>query len=277
MKPAAFDYVRAESVGEALAALADAGGEARVLAGGQSLGPMLNLRLAQPEVLVDIGFVPDFARIDWDGAGVMVTAGVTQAALLAHGRLAAKQPLLAEAMPWIGHVQTRARGTVCGSLAHADPAAELPMLFCILNGTATIRSVNGQRDVPAADFFAGMFETALAPDEMLCAARFAAPPSGAGFAFREVAERHGDFAILAAAAIADRDGVTLGLGGVADTPVIARWAGLDVKGAPDAAAELAARLDPQGDPRADAAYRRRLIRTVGLETILTALERRHAV
>ncbi len=200
MKPAAFDYVRAESVAEALAALAEAGDDGRVLAGGQSLGPMLNLRLARPEVVVDIGQTPGLGRIEWDGGAVMLTAGVTQARLLADPRLAARQPLLAEAMPWIGHVQTRARGTVCGSLAHADPAAELPLLFRTIGGAAVARSAAGQRMISAEDFFEGVFETALAPDELLYAVRFDAPPAGAGVAFREGAERHGDFAIVAAAA-----------------------------------------------------------------------------
>ena len=277
MKPPAFDYVRADSVEEALAALAAADGEARVLAGGQSLGPMLNLRLAMPEVVVDIGHIPDFAGVSWEGAAVSVRAGTSQAALLADPALADRQPLLAAAMPWIGHVQTRARGTVCGSLAHADPAAELPLLFAVLGGMATIRSAAGARDVPADAFFAGMFETALAADEMLVSVRFDAPRPSAGVAFREVAERHGDFAIVAAAAVADGAGVTLGLGGVSDRPVVMRWPGLAVGDAQAAVDALADGLDPLSDPRADADYRRWLVRGVGLETVRQAMERRDAV
>lgn len=277
MKPPAFDYVRADSVEEALAALAEAGGEARVLAGGQSLGPMLNLRLAMPEVVVDIGHIPNLAGVSWEGAAVSVGAGTSQAALLADPALAERQPLLAAAMPWIGHVQTRARGTVCGSLAHADPAAELPLLFAVLGGMATIRSTAGQRDVPADAFFAGMFETALAADEMLVSVRFDAPRPSAGVAFREVAERHGDFAVVAAAAVADGAGVTLGLGGVSDRPVVTRWPGLAAGDAQAAVDALADGLDPQSDPRADADYRRWLVRGVGLETVRQAMERRDAV
>lgn len=277
MKPPAFDLVRAESLEEALATLAEAGDDARILAGGQSLGPMLNMRLAQPEVVVDIGGIPGLSRIEWADGALMLTAGVTQAAVLADPHLAERQPLLAEAMPWIGHVQTRARGTVCGSLANADPAAELPLLLAMMGGAAIMRSAKGQRGVPARGFFQGMFETALQPDEMLYAVRFDPLPDGAGVAFREVAERHGDFAILAAAAIADKEVVRLGLGGVADRPVVAQFKGMTPKKAPDALAELSRRLDPRGDPKASAEYRRRLIRTVGLEVVLKAMERRDAV
>ena len=277
MKPAAFDYVRAESLDEALSVLADAGEDARILAGGQSLGPMLNLRLAQPAVLIDIGHIPDFDRIEWTEDGVIVMAGARQAALLADEALAARQPLLHAGMPWIGHVQTRARGTVCGSLAHADPAAELPLLLSVLGGVALVRSASGQRGIQAADFYAGMFQTDIRPDELLFAARFNALPEGAGVAFREVAERHGDFAIVAAAAVADAGGVSLGLGGVGDTPLVYRWDGLTLDLARDAVWELADRLDPRSDPRADGAYRRRLVKTVGLAVVKHALEARHAI
>lgn len=277
MKPPPFDLVRAESVEEALAALAEAGDMANVLAGGQSLGPMLNLRLAMPDVLVDIGGIPGLDRIEWADGAVMLTAGVTQAALLADPALQTHQPLLAAAMPWIGHVQTRARGTVCGSLANADPAAELPVLLAVMGGVAIAQSQRGQRAIPIQKFFRGMFDTALEPDEMLFAVRFDPLAAGAGVAFREVAERHGDFAILAAAAVADGESVRLGLGGVGDRPIVARWTGLDIPRAPDALADLARRLDPRGDPKADAAYRRRLIRMIGQEVVVQAMERRDAV
>lgn len=277
MKPANFDYVRAETMEEALVTLADGDGEARVIAGGQSLGPMMNLRLALPETLVDIAWLDELKRLEWSPDGLTVGAGVVQAAVLSDPQLAARQPLLAAAMPWIGHVQTRARGTVCGSLAHADPAAELPLLFATLGGMAFAASAEGQRQIAAQDFFDGMFETTLQPEEMLTAVRFDAPHPGAGVAFREVAERHGDFAIVAVAAVADGDGLTFGVGGASDTPVTRRWDGLDAAGAADAVNALSDELDPPSDPKADAAYRRRLVRTVGLEIAKTALERRHAV
>ncbi|MGZ0186885.1 MAG: FAD binding domain-containing protein [Alphaproteobacteria bacterium] len=277
MKPAAFDYVRAESLEEALSVLAEVGPDARILAGGQSLGPMLNLRLAQPEVVIDIARTPGLKRLEWADDGLMLTAATTQASLLADAALGQNQPLLAEAMPWIGHVPTRARGTVCGSLAHADPAAELPLLFATIGGTAIACSASGQRGIESADFFQGMFDTAIQDDEMLLAVRFEAPKAGSGSAFAEVAERHGDFAILAAASVADADGVTLGLGGIGDTPLVYRWDGLEAPEVEAAVNALADTLEPRGDPRADGEYRRRLVRTVGQQTVFRAMERRHAV
>lgn len=277
MKPAAFDYVRAESVEEALDALAEAGEDGRVIAGGQSLGPMLNLRLATPGVLIDVSRTPGLDRIEWSDDGLMLAAGATQARCLAEAELKRRQPLLAEAMPWIGHVQTRARGTVCGSLAHADPAAELPLLLAVMGGVVIAQSKRGQRGVKPDAFFAGMFETALAPDELLLAVRFDAPPPGAGTAFLEIAERHGDFALVAVAALADGAGVTLGVGGVEDKPVVKRWDGLDMAGAADAIAAFAETLDARDDPRADGGYRKRLVRKLGARAIDAAMERRHAV
>lgn len=277
MKPAAFDYVRAESLNEALDALSQYGDDARVIAGGQSLGPMLNMRLATPAVLIDIMGLAELDRIEFSDDGAMAAAGATQARFMSRLELRRAQPLLHEAMPWIGHVQTRSRGTVCGSLANADPAAELPLLLAVVGGAAIAQSSQGQRAIPAADFFMGMFETALQPDELMLAVKFDAPSPGAGVAFREVAERHGDFAIVAAAAVADADGVTLGFGGLDDRPHVTRLDGLAKTDAKQAVNDLAARLDPQSDPKADAAYRRRLARELGLEVVFKAMERRHAV
>lgn len=277
MKPAAFSYIRAESLGEALDALAHYGEDARIIAGGQSLGPMLNMRLAVPEVLIDIMALKDLDRIEFTDDGAMAAACVTQARFMGRLELPRAQPLLHEAMPWIGHVQTRSRGTVCGSLANADPAAELPLLLATVGGTVIAQSKTGQRGIPADDFFKGMFETALAADELLLAVKFDAPKPGSGVAFKEMAERHGDFAIVAVAAVADADGVTLGLGGIDAKPIVTRFEGLTARDAKAAIADLAQSLDPQSDPKADAAYRRRLARELGLQTVLKAMERRHAV
>ena len=277
MKPSEFDYIRAADVEEAVTALANAGEDARVIAGGQSLGPMLNLRLARPEVLIDISKTPSLQQIKWDEHGLTLKCSATQAALLADAALLDKQPLLADAMPWIGHVQTRARGTVCGSLAHADPAAELPLLFSVIGGSIFARSARGDREIPSKDFYLGMFETALAPDELLLSVRFDLPKVGTGHAFKEVAERHGDFAIVAVAATADARGITFGLGGVSDRPTIVRWEGLDLSGVRDAVEELALGIDPYDDQKADATYRRRLVRKLGTRVTTEALERRHAL
>lgn len=277
MKPAAFSYIRAESIAEALDALEQYGEDTRIIAGGQSLGPMLNMRLAAPEVLIDIMGLKDLDRIEFTDDGAMVAACVTQARFMGRLELPGAQPLLHEAMPWIGHVQTRSRGTICGSLANADPAAELPLLLSTIGGVVIAQSKRGQRGIPAGDFFNGMFETALAPDEMLLAVKFDAPKPGSGVAFTEMAERHGDFAIVAVAAIADQDGVTLGLGGIGPKPIVKRFDGLAERDVKAVISGLAKSLDPQSDPKADAAYRRRLARELGLQTVLKAMERRHVV
>ena len=172
MKPAAFDYVRAETVDEVLDGLAQQGGDARVIAGGQSLMAMLNMRLAKPRLLIDIMRLKELRRIERKGDAVVIGAGVRQADLLAWPELAETLPLVALALPWIGHVQTRSRGTICGSLAHADPSAEMPLALVALAGEVLLRSARRRRRVAAKDFFARHDATARADDELIEAFRF---------------------------------------------------------------------------------------------------------
>ena len=196
MKPASFDFLCPDTLEEALAALAEGGGEARIIAGGQSLVPMLNMRLARPGLLVDIMRLPALRRIDTSGDEITVGAGVRQAELEAWANLSRDLPLLAAAFPWLGHVQTRARGTVCGSVAHADPSAELPLSLVTLGGAVSLRSRKQKRTVKAEDFFIGMMATDLAEGEMIEAVHFPKARPGSGYAFREIGRRHGDFAIV---------------------------------------------------------------------------------
>ena len=216
MKPAAFDYVRAEHLDEVLDGLRREGGDARIIAGGQSLMPMLNMRLAKPKTLIDIMRLPELARIQHKSGTVTVGAGVRQAALLAWPELRKVLQLVAQALPWTGHVQTRSRGTVCGSIAHADPSAELPLALCALGGDVHLRSAKKRRRVPAREFFTGMMSTTRGDDELIEAVSF--PAHQGRCAFREVARRHGDFAIVACAAVATDNGVRIAVGGVADMP-----------------------------------------------------------
>src|ERR1700689_5410970 len=204
MKPAAFDYVRAEHLDEALDVLGREGGDGRILAGGQSLMAMMNMRLAKPRTLIDIMCLPELARIESKGGTITVGAGVRQAALLEWPELSQSLQLAALAFPWTGHVQTRSRGTVCGSIAHADPSAELPLVLQALGGEVHLRSAKRRRRVAAKDFFAGMMATTRADDELIEAVSF--PADQRGCAFREVARRHGDFAIVACAAVETEDG-----------------------------------------------------------------------
>lgn len=267
MKPARFDYIRAETLAEAHAALTEDGNEARVIAGGQSLLPMLSMRLARPKVVVDIMHLPEFRQIKDDGNGIRVGAAVRQAGLLAWPTLAERQPLLAMAMPWIGHAQTRSRGTVCGSVAHADPSAELPLVLLALGGTVELSSHRKRRSVPAADFFTGMMSTARGPNELIEAITVPGKRNGCGYAFQEFGRRHGDFAIVSCAAIASKDGVRLAIGGVGDRPLRRDFPALDGSALDDALDAFAWELDARDDLHATGRYRRELVRRMGRATI----------
>jgi 2-furoyl-CoA dehydrogenase FAD binding subunit len=269
MKPAAFDYVRAEHLDEVLDALRREGGDARIVAGGQSLMPMLNMRLARPKTLIDIMRLPELARIERKGGNVIVGAGVRQAALLAWPELGEALPLAGLALPWTGHVQTRSRGTVCGSIAHADPSAELPLVLCALGGEVHLRSVKKRRRIPARDFFTGMMITSRADDELIEAVSF--PSDHRSCAFREVARRHGDFAIVACAAVATDDGARLAVGGVADMPVTREFSRLESSGLDDALNSFAYELDARDDIHASARYRRDLVRMIGADLLREVL------
>ncbi len=265
MKPVAFDYVRAGHLDEVLDALRREGGDARIVAGGQSLMPMLNMRLARPKTLVDIMRLPELARIERKGGHIVIGAGVRQAALLAWPDLGKTLPLAAQALPWTGHVQTRSRGTVCGSIAHADPSAELPLVLCALGGEVHLRGARKSRRVPARDFFAGMMVTTRADDEMIEAVSF--PAGRRACAFREVARRHGDFAIVACAAVGTDKGIRLAVGGVADMPVTREFPRLEASALDDALNTFAYELDARDDVHASARYRRDLVRLIGADLI----------
>jgi 2-furoyl-CoA dehydrogenase FAD binding subunit len=271
MKPAAFDYLQAATLDEALDALHETGGDARVIAGGQSLLPMLNMRLARPAVLVDIMRIEALQKIEWSGGDILIGAGVRQARLEAWSDLAARLPLLAMALPWLGHVQTRARGTVCGSLAHADPSAELPLSLVALQGRVHLRTRRKQRTVSAEDFFLGMMATELAEGEMIEAVSFPSRVEGTGYGFNEIGRRHGDFAITAVAAVVTERTASIAIAGVDDRPrrfevPLPGDSGLD-----DALNEIAWDLNARDDIHASARYRRELVRRLGRRTIEEAV------
>lgn len=266
MKPAPFDYVRVESADELVSLLKETGSDGRILAGGQSLMAMLNIRLAQPRVLLDISRCADlnYARID--NGMLCIGAAATQASIEWRPNLATEVPLLHRIFPSISHFQVRNRGTVCGSIAHADPSAELPLALVALQGTVVVRGERGRRSVAAADFFQGMLMTALAPGEFVEEVRYPLAQAGRRHAFREVAMRHGDFALVALAATVTEDTMELTAGGVADRPTRIQW-----KARPgdasfnldDALNDFAWSLQAQNDTHATAAYRRHLVRQLG--------------
>jgi carbon-monoxide dehydrogenase medium subunit len=284
MKPAPFDYVAARSVEHAVELLAG-DTEAKVIAGGQSLMPILNMRLGRPELVIDIGRldVLNHVRISESGA-LLVGAAATQTQLLAHPGINRGWPLLATAVSNIGHPQIRNRGTICGSLAHNDPAAELPATAIALDATMHIQSSRGLRTIPAEQMFVGPFMTALAPDDLLIEAEFPLPPAGAGWSFREFATRPGDFATVGVAVqLIRRDGV------VADTRIVLFGVGgsatrvhsteeVLMGSSPSRVenqvrAQLEAELDPADDVHASAGLRQDLAEKLTIEAIAEAWER----
>lgn len=268
MKPPAFAYAAPESLDETLMLLREHGDDAKILAGGQSLVPMMNFRMAQPSVLVDIGRVPGLDAISAGDGALTIGAMARQAAVEASAEVAAACPVIKQASRHIGHVATRARGTFGGSAAHADPAAEIPSLLCALDATITARGSRGDRVIAADDLFEGYFTTALTPDEVLTEITIPAS-SATRAAFLEVARRHGDFALVSVAAAVRMNGATVTsarivLGGVADVPVRATDAEAALAGAPldDVRAVEAGRLamtglSPSSDIHATGRYRTR--------------------
>jgi 2-furoyl-CoA dehydrogenase FAD binding subunit len=231
---------------------------------------MLNMRLAKPKTLIDIMGLGELARIERKAGTVIIGAGVRQAKLLDWPDLAGSLRLAALALPWTGHVQTRSRGTVCGSIAHADPSAELPLVLCALGGEVHLRSARRRRRVAAKDFFSGMMVTTRADDELIEAVSF--PANQTRCAFREVARRHGDFAIVACAAVARADGVRLTVGGVADMPVTREFSLLEADALGEVLNAFAYELDARDDVHATARYRRDLVRMIGHELIREVLQ-----
>jgi carbon-monoxide dehydrogenase medium subunit len=273
MKAAAFDYVRAASVEEAVQLLARNSGRAKLLAGGQSLLPALNLRLMAPELLVDISQATGLRGVSIESGMVRIGALTRHADLLVSPDIASNAPLLAEAVVHIAHPAIRNRGTIGGSLAHADPAAELPACMLALDAALTIRGPSGERRVKAADFFTGLFETQLAPDEILVAIEFPAAGPAQRSYFHEYARRMGDYAIIglaACATIANGGFRTLRLAyfGAGDRATLCPSAAqlLIQSASPAAITEsqtaLANDLQPQNDHQASAAMRLHLARTL---------------
>ncbi len=277
MKPRPFDYIRPDTVEEAVALLAEYGDDARILAGGQSLVPMLNLRIVEAEALIDISRIAalDAIREVGDkrlGEKIEIGAAVTQNKLLAWPQLAEKLPLVAAVLPHVGHFQTRNKGTVCGSVAHADPSSELPLALAVLGGEIVLKSQRGERVLAAKDFQKDMLTTARAGDELIVAVRFPVANdkgNGRGVAFREVARRHGDFAIIAVAAVAEnKSSVQLGVGGMVGKPMLRRIA---ADGAEEAVREWADELEGYEDLHASAAMRRDLFRNLASFAIKEAI------
>jgi aerobic carbon-monoxide dehydrogenase medium subunit len=286
MKPPRFEYLAPASLEEALALLAEHGDDAKVLAGGQSLVPLLNFRLVRPAYLVDLNEIPGLGYVREDDGHVVVGALTRQRAVETSALVRERVPLLAEAMPQIGHVQIRNRGTIGGSLAHADPAAELPAVVAALDGELVVRSARGRRVLRPEEFFVAYLTTALTSAELLVEVRLPVAPPRTGTAFLEVSRRHGDFALVGVAASVTLDesgvctGCSIALTGVGPTPVVPREAARQLVGArptPEALAEVghraAAGLRPDGDLHASSAYRQQVAGVLTRRALTRAVER----
>jgi len=278
-----FEYHAPDTIDEVLGLLAEHGDEAKILAGGQSLIPLLAMRLARPAQLVDINGVSSLAGLDERAAEIAFGATVRERTAERSPVVRARLPLLAEALPLIGHTAIRTRGTIGGTIAHADASGEVPCVVAALGGEMLVRSVRGERTIAAADFFLGHFTTALADDECLVEVRVPVPDPSAGFAFREVARRHGDFALVGVAAMLslDPDGLIadsrIALMGVADVPLRARAAEAALVGSEPtvesfaaAARTATADLRPGTDVHGSAAYRTHLAAVTVRRALTTA-------
>jgi carbon-monoxide dehydrogenase medium subunit len=289
MKPAPFRYFAPRSLEEALQLLAEHGGEAKPLAGGQSLVPAMNFRLARPAVLIDLNRVAELAWVASGGDALRLGAMTRQRAAERAPEVLASAPLLAEALEHVAHPQIRNRGTIGGSLAHADPAAELPAVALALDAKFTLRGARASRQLRAAEFYVGLFATALEPDELLVEVALPAPAMRSGWAFEELSRRHGDYALVGVAATLQLDErgtvarARLAYLSVGEGPWLAeRAAGLLRDERPTAEAfraaadAAAADVDPPSDIHASAAFRRHLVAVLTRRALQRARDRASA-
>ena len=288
MKPAPFEYYRASSAADAASKLSELGDDAKVLAGGQSLIPLLSLRLTRFDHLVDIKRAPDLAELDVTDSEVRVGATTTQTEIVRSEEVAAALPLLRLASSRVGHFQIRNRGTACGSIAHSDPAAEYPAVASALDAKIELLSVRGPRTVDAADFFVSTFENAAAPDELVQAATFPRWAPGSGFAVEEGSRRSGDFAIAGAVAAIELDGdgrvarSAISLFGVGPTPFRAKVIEGELVGRgrseftasslKEIGQMVGTEIEPPSDVHASANYRKHLAGVMASRAVAKALE-----
>ena len=288
MKPAKFDYHAPTSLDDAVALLQRYGGDAKILAGGQSLMPLLNFRLSRPAALVDLNRIASLAYIREENGQVRLGAMTRQRTIEFSPVVARRLPLLSEATKWVGHLPIRTRGTIGGSIAHADPSAEYPAVLTALEGEVVASGPKGERVVKAKDLFLTYLTTSLESDEVISEIRLPVMPVGAGFALEEFARRHGDFAIVAIAAMVVRDAARckqarLATAGAGPVPVRLRAAEeiLERDGVTDVAIDAAARraaelVSPDSDIHASADYRRHLTMVLTRRALKRALKVAHA-
>jgi CO/xanthine dehydrogenase FAD-binding subunit len=286
MKAAPFEYTRVATLTEACELLAEHGGDAKLIAGGQSLVPMMAMRLARPAWLVDINRLDELKHVGLRDDALVVGAAVRQCVIERDTEAIRSLPLMNRALKWVGHVQTRNRGTVGGSIVHADPSAEIPLVACVLDATLVLQDASGRTEVPAREFFFAPMVTAIAPEQCLAEVRFPVwKATRLGCSFEEVSIRHGDFALVSACAqvALDAQGMctqaSLGIGGASPFPHALPEIGALLEGKAiddmlieDAATAAADLIDPDGDLHATAEYRRFLARMLAMRVLKAAAE-----
>lgn len=285
MKPPPFVYHAPDSLEEALQLLQEYGDDTKLLAGGQSLVPLLNFRLSRPAALVDLNRIPNLSYIEQENGQLRIGAMTRQRSIEFSDLVRDHLPLLYEATTLVGHLPIRTRGTIGGSVAHADPAAEYPAVVTALDADLVVRGPGGERVLKPEDFFLTYLTTTLAPDDMLVELRLPAAPTTSGWAFEEFSRRHGDFAIVGIAALLDVDGeacqfARLAAAGVSPTPVrlsqaeeILLQGGLTEASMEAAAARAAELVEPESDIHASTGYRRHLTRVLTLRALRRAAAR----
>ena len=273
MKPSSFDLIRTESWGEAINVLKEYGDDAQIIAGGQSLIAMLNMRIARPSILIDINSIKDGHRLISHNDTIEIGASYTQLNLETRIETKEDLPLIAEALPYIGHQQHRARGTIVGSICHSDPSSELPLCILALQGVLNLNSFKGKRVVKAKDFFLGPLLNSKRQDEIVESVLIPKAKKFTGYAFNEISEKHGDFALASFAAIVNENNTRLAVGGVCEKPVVREWENTNIKDLSDLINEFAWDLGIISDQNSTDKYKRELIRNIGIETIRTAKRR----
>ncbi len=281
MKSAPFEYHRPSSLDEAISLKGELGAEARILAGGQSLMPLMHYRLAMPDHLIDVNRIDELDRIGVANGNLTVGATARQQTVLGSEIAAVSAPLLVSALEWVGHAQIRHRGTIAGSVAHADPSAEVPAVLRLMGGSVLARSTRGEREIPAIDLFTGPFSTALSDDEIIVEVRFPVWPDGTGFAWTEFSRIYHGFPVVGVgAAIHLTDGevdrASIGMCGMAGTPIVAPSdALLGRQPTPEVLAEAAeaavAGLNPPADVHGSGAYRVRVGRAYTRRALAAAV------
>ncbi len=272
MKSAPFVMHQARSQSNILDLLDQYGEDARVIAGGQTLVPVLAMRVASPDHLIDINQVKELKNFGVTDGALQIGAGVRQSELEHWSELRKTQPLLSMMFPWIAHTPIRNRGTVCGSIAHADPSAELVLGLAVLEGSVTLASKKKKRVVPAKDFFLGALQTSRQPNEFIEAVQFPIRGPHASFGFAEYGYRHGDFAVVAVAVIKEDDAWTIGFGGIDDVVRIYKCTAISLDQVKQFIDELAAGTEVREDPTATSGLRRHLMRTLGARACQQAIE-----